>query len=866
MNEVFKETILNGSIDVSPGAPYPANNLNNPWEITYGSDGFLWITEAKGYKVRRMDPVTGVSTTVLDLSPGITGYLTAGEHTLYNRGVFSNTGTVPWPQGGMMGLALHPDFMNTVSAKKYVYIGYVQTQGSTPTNNTGQFYTNSLVRFTYNTVSGLLENPVAICDTLPGSKDHNSGRMIIAPVGGVNYLFYAEGDMGAGQYENLTRTQNAQKLSSYEGKVLRFNLEEDADAVQNIGVRSANYDRWIPNSNPFNATLGVQSAVYTLGVRNNQGFAYNPATNKLYGAEHGQFSDDEINIIEMGKNYGHPLVEGYNDGNYNNAKAGSSSGSNPLIISEATNVTSVIGVANYRDPLYTYFPAPNGPAATANTILNIYQSTTGNPGGNGTWHSVAHSGMDIYTSSFIPGWQNSLFTAAMKWARFFRLKLNATGDLVVPTPAGSPSPTNDTVALFWAQNRYRDLAFSPDGKSIFAAIDLDQTTSGPTAGSPQPSECPGCIKKWDFLGYNDNAGLSSIPTSIPIAPGLSNQLTFGTPTAISSSDNNDLWVPITDSLGNIIAEIDANGNNLGNITSSLYKNTIAIRYTSGGTPYLDRSLTISVQNQPSTAVSVRLYITAAELAALVSASPSVTINNLKIYKNNDANGISLGALPISISPVAVSKSFGTDYVLTVSITSFSTFYFAGSGFVLPVDILSLSGKYADQSVTLDWKTASENNSAYFIVEKSSNGQNFRAIGNLAAKGFASTTTSYTFKDNDPNSDFASPLYYRLKMYDLNGTFKYSNTISVNLPSITGTVTISPNPTANDMKAYVVAPADSKAEWRVIDNTGRILLSGNALMKKGSNQLSINLSNLPAGTYFLNLSGNNIDCKTRFQKL
>jgi hypothetical protein len=38
--------------------------------------------------------------------------------------------------------------------------------------------------------------------TIMGSDDHNSGRMIIAPVGGVNYLFYALGDMGTGNYNN----------------------------------------------------------------------------------------------------------------------------------------------------------------------------------------------------------------------------------------------------------------------------------------------------------------------------------------------------------------------------------------------------------------------------------------------------------------------------------------------------------------------------------------------------------------------------------------------------------------------------------------------------------------------------------------
>ena len=62
-----------------------------------------------------------------------------------------------------------------------------------------------------------------------------------------------------------------------------------------------------------------------MGIRNNQGFAYDPTLGKFYRFEHGPYSDDEINVIEEAKNYGHPLVIGYAaDDNYNGANAGSS--------------------------------------------------------------------------------------------------------------------------------------------------------------------------------------------------------------------------------------------------------------------------------------------------------------------------------------------------------------------------------------------------------------------------------------------------------------------------------------------------------------------------------------------------------------
>lgn len=854
--EVFEKTDLISN-KVTAAA---SDRLFDPWEITYGPDDSLWVTEARGYKVKKVHPVNGGQRTILDL--GTTSTFTP---TTWRRQFAANQN--PWPQGGMMGLAIHPDF-NAPTPKKFVYVAYVNkfftATGTAPNETTvyagetvkGWVFETWLVRFTYDGAN--LVNPVALCDTIRGSNDHNSGRVIIKPIGGVPYLLYALGDMGAGQFDNINRVEKAQWPTSYEGKILRFNLEPDADAGA--------YDKWIPNDNPFNASLGVQSAIWSLGIRNNQGFAYNPDLDIVYGESHGPFSDDELNIIERNRNYGHPMVIGDStDGNYNNAKAGPPTSSLPLITTERANVTAInlAGAATgttYKNPIYTFYPAPAGNLSTPWSIQYIYNNVSNAINTNGSWPSEGTSGIDLYNKSLIPGWKNSILVSCLKGGKVIRQQLNATGDAIIPVLGA------DTLNYFTSVNRFRDMAISPDGKNLFTVIDSSAITSGPTSSNPMISACRGCLQRYTFLGYNDNAGLSSISNTIPIAPGLSNSLTTGTTIDISGSNNN-LWVPITDSLGNIIAEIDANGNDLGTITSSLYKNVGQIRRTSG-TPYLDRSLTISVQNQPSTPVNVRLYLTAAELTALIGAPGSTVtgINNLQVYKTNDANSIVMSSIPTTITPAALSKSFGSNYVLTASINSFSSFYFTQAGFVLPVELLSLSGKYADQSVALDWKTNNENNSAYFTVEKSTTGISFKSIGTVNASGFTTTSTSYAFKDNDLTTDFASTVYYRLKMFDQNGSFKYSNTISINLPALTGNVIISPNPVPAVMKAIVTAPADSKTEWRIVDNAGRTLQTGNATIKKGTSQFSVNVSNLPAGTYFLNITGNTVDCKTRFQKL
>lgn len=874
--EVFKQTTL---VPQSSG-------LNDPWEITYGSDGFLWITVAKDYKILRMDPANGNATTVLDISPTATGYLTATEHTNYNRLSWTTTSQIPWPQGGLMGLALHPEF-STNPAKRFVYTGYVRAQGSVPTDNTGQYYTNFLVRFTYNPVSGHLENPVTLCDTLPGSKDHNSGRLIIAPVNGVNYLFYSSGDMGAGQFENLTRPINAQKIQSYEGKILRFNLEEDGDAVQNVGVRSVNYNRWIPNgtgpaANPYNTYLGVQSAVWNMGHRNVQGFAKANigGTDFLYASSHGPFSDDELNIMTAGKNYGHPLVVGYStDGNYNQAKAGPVGGSLPLLSStgEADNVTAINALpygTGYQDPIFSFYPVPKGSTSTCSTpgqnspfiasicnVQDVYRNC-GGTSNNNFWKSEAPSGLDIYTSKTIPGWSNSLLMTSLKWGRIVKLKLNTAGTAITPTSGV------DTVPFFSSQNRYRDLAISPDGKDIFIIMDKSTSTSGPSQANPSTLNCTGCVIKYSFMGYNDNGGASSIPTTMNIAPGINNQLTNATPTAISTTTGNtEFWVPVTDSVGNIIAEIDANGNNLGNITSTLFKNsTGTVRRTDGGTAYLDRSITINVQNPPSTNVNVRLYLKASELAALVAAPSSgvADINTLFVYKNNDLNGTQLKALPLQIAPAR--GTFGSDYVLTISINSFSTFYFAGAGFVLPLDLLSITGNYKNGSAQLQWKTANERNTSKFIVERSINGQDFKPVGTVAARGNTTSTSYYTFEDKDIVNESSPNIYYRLRMVDIDNVYKYSNIISIALPVTKGAITISPNPAVDKLTSKVFAPVAGNAIWQILDNAGRIVMSGNETLKKGNNEFYINLDKLAPGLYYFKISGTSVDCKTKFLKL
>jgi PQQ-dependent dehydrogenase (s-GDH family) len=446
-----------------------AGNLSDPWEVTYGPDSLLWVTESKAYRVLRIDPKDGRKTVLLDLS-------SSRNFPRYDTIPDEKDGGKAMPQG-LMGIALHPDLLR---GKPFVYLAYLyRFSGAEASGNGcldkegGCFFSTRVVRYTYLPREQKLVNPQIICDTIPGSNDHNGGRLLIAPINGNQYLFYSTGDMGAGQFINGGRKNHAQSTESYEGKILRFNLEPGPDT------------KWIPADNPFS------TAVYSYGHRNPQGLAYAEIAGKprIYSCEHGPFSDDEINIIEKGKNYGHPLIIGYKDGNYNGLAAGVSAHiyipgkwhtTYPEIVDEKANAKR-IGM-NYRDPVKSFCVSTN------HFLTTLLTGIRNDEPGKHEWPAEAPSSIDVYTSDAIPGWKNSLLITTLKGGKLIRLPLTADGAGV----------TGDTICYFKAPVRYRDIAISADGKKIYLALDSTAVTSGPSAENPKAINYRGVILEYTY--------------------------------------------------------------------------------------------------------------------------------------------------------------------------------------------------------------------------------------------------------------------------------------------------------------------------------------------------------------------------------
>jgi trimeric autotransporter adhesin len=849
-NEVFLQTTLSGS-----GA------LQYPWEITYGPDNKLWITESRGYKVYRMNPNDGTKTTVLDLNSASTDLSAWGADSLRAVSLDNtsnwNASANNWPQGGLAGLAIHPQFGDG-SGHDFVYISYVHRYLYTITTPAagGIYFRNKIVRFTYNSVTGKLGSPAVVCDTIPGGQDHNSQRMIIAPVtpGGTYYLFYAAGDMGAGQYNNRNRPENAQVVDSYEGKILRFNL----DTTGNPGP-----NKWIPSDNPYSSA----SAVYSIGIRNNQGFAYDTSTNVLYGSSHGPFSDDEINIIESGKNYGHPLVIGFAaDGNANGTTAGNAPGMSggssstcPVITSESANATAI--GPSYKDPFFSgYVNSTDFPS-----ISTLWNTTTG---GNALWPTETWSGIDIYSNKLIPGWKRSLLTAALKWGRVMRLKLSATGTGTLPN-----NNVNDTISYLNSKNRFRDLAIAPNGKDIFIIMDNNSATSGPGQSNPTVPQCAGCVQKYTFLGYNSDAnGKSMISNAIDVTAGTLSNCQTGTTINIDNTNAN-LWVPITGDDGNILAEIKANGNILGTVTSSFYTKTGTVRENSSKRLFANRNITITPQTQPSSAVSIRLYLTKAEFDSLKTAKNSLgnssnvnIIGDVSIFKNSDACGSAMTNTTTTITP-QYAEAFGNNYVLQASITSFSSFYFASASTVtLPLQLLTFTAEVENNSIAnLRWETTNETNVFNFIVERSTNGNNFLGIGNVTAFGSAQKN-AYLFADKEAGLQQSAVLYYRLKMVDNNGQYSYSKVVTVALNKDIN-VFLFPNPAKHNVNVQIKGAVLNPVILQVSDLNGRIVYSEKRNIAQ-SGTVTIDVKQWKPQVYVLKVinSKNEVVTTQKFEKM
>jgi PQQ-dependent dehydrogenase (s-GDH family) len=419
-----------------------AAGFANPWEVTWGPDGRLWITERTGLRVTRVNPADGTRRVALTLDD-----------------VYQTTSI----QDGLMGLALHPDLLQG-RGRDWVYLAY--TYDADP----GAAIARRLKvrRYTFDRITETLGAPQDVLDNLPAHDDHGGGRIVVGPDG---KLYLSRGDMGSNWLANYCNAIHSQDLptaaqvakrdwSTYQGKILRLEL-----------------DGSIPADNP--TINGVRSHVYSYGLRNTQGLVFGP-TGLLYGAEHGPSTDDEIDLLQAGKNYGWPHVAGFND-DRSYAYANWSASSTPCATLTFNSLTPPPSVPQTKEsawshpdfmpPMVTLFTAPEG------YDLGTLGGTTIGPGS-----------IDLYDSPAIPGWRQSLLVTGMRTGAIYRVKLAADGRSV----EGSP------LEYFRGATRYRDTAVAPDGRRIFVVTDNAGTLADAQNRRIDVLEYPGTLLEFSY--------------------------------------------------------------------------------------------------------------------------------------------------------------------------------------------------------------------------------------------------------------------------------------------------------------------------------------------------------------------------------
>ncbi|MBS1664829.1 MAG: T9SS type A sorting domain-containing protein [Bacteroidetes bacterium] len=179
---------------------------------------------------------------------------------------------------------------------------------------------------------------------------------------------------------------------------------------------------------------------------------------------------------------------------------------------------------------------------------------------------------------------------------------------------------------------------------------------------------------------------------------------------------------------------------------------------------------------------------------------------------------------------------------------------------LPVIFSSFTGSRKDDAGVLSWTTAQEQNSKNFVVERSSDGAAYTDIGTIPAAGNSSTPLSYSFTDFSP---LTGNNFYRLREVDLDGKFMYSPILTINFTGASGAIKLWPNPAASAI-TWSGQTAAGPGTLIVSDLSGRTLLTKTVNFTSGTNRVSINLTNLPAGVYFLTVKDKNQTMNKQFQ--
>ncbi len=220
------------------------------------------------------------------------------------------------------------------------------------------------------------------------------------------------------------------------------------------------------------------------------------------------------------------------------------------------------------------------------------------------------------------------------------------------------------------------------------------------------------------------------------------------------------------------------------------------------------------------------------------------------------------ALDNSVSGSAVGVTSGVGNVTASGLSQFCPFVISSAVIPLPVELVQMDLQCSDNGNLLTWTTASESNSQYFSIEKSSNAEDFVEIAQVKAAGNSKQTLNYAYTD-ELSDNVIGVSYYRIKEVDRNGTIKKFKLLSTgDCHKKHNAITIS---NTTEGKVFVTFNSSVETEYTIsiYSLLGSLLKEEKISRAKGLSKIQLDTDGVLQSIYLLKVSGNGL---TKNQKV
>jgi len=240
----------------------------------------------------------------------------------------------------------------------------------------------------------------------------------------------------------------------------------------------------------------------------------------------------------------------------------------------------------------------------------------------------------------------------------------------------------------------------------------------------------------------------------------------------------------------------------------------------------------------NTGSTIRVTNTTASLAPNTTVSVFITLTGVTVGSGAVISG------NLTFNGPAPPGDFGANNSATTTATIIAT---------LPVTLLNFTASLLNCKPALNWITESEINSDRFEIERATqNTTDWVTIGNATAQGNSAIRNKYNFSDVTVSAS-TQKVFYRLKMIDKDGQYKYSPVVPVFINCKTTQINTYPNPVQHGLlNVNIITINNEKTEAVLMNATGQVVLKMN--LKNGLN--NVNVSNIANGEYLLKVNAIN----------